>query len=218
MMKKLLEPYGFILSKVTIYKYMKELGLKSIVRRKKPDYRKGPVHKVFPDLLNQKFNAKRPNEIWCIDFTYLYLKGGNVRYNCTIIDLYDRSIISTVNGDHITTELALQALFIAIKRHKPAKGIILHSDQGSQFTSKEFVRFCQLHFIQQSMSRAGCPYDNAPIERYFNTLKHELIYLFDFKTKFELDTAVTDFAYGWYNRIRPHTYNEGLTPAAARVA
>lgn len=72
-----------------------------------------------------------------------------MRYNYTIIDLYDRSIISTINGDHITTELA---------------------------------------------------------------------YLFDFKTKFELDTAVTNFAYGWYNRVRPHTYNEGLTPAAARVA
>src|SRR5690606_34540144 len=80
-----------------------------------------------------------------------------------------------------------RALLIAVKRHKPAKGLILHSDHGSRFTSKEFVRFCQLHFIQQSMIRAGCPYDNAPIERYFNTLKHELIYLFDFKTKFELD-------------------------------
>ena len=139
-------------------------------------------------------------------------------YNCTIIDLYDRSIISTINADHITTELALQALFIAIKHHKPAKGLILHSDQGRQFTSKEFIRFCESHFIQQSMSKAGCPYDNAPIERYFNTLKHELVYLFVFKTKFELDTAVTNFAYGWYNRVRPHTYNEGLTPAAVRVA
>src|SRR5690606_12752091 len=131
--------------------------------------------KVFPDLLNQNFYAEKPNRIWCVDFTYLYLKDGKVRYNCTIIDLYDRSVIATVNGAHITTELALRALLIAVKRHKPAKGLILHSDQGSQFTSKEFVRSCEALFIQQSMSRTGCPYDNAPIERYFNTLKHEQI-------------------------------------------
>jgi len=218
MMQKLLIPYGFTLSKVTTYKYMDELGLKSIVRRKKPSYRKGPAHKVFPDLINQNFSADGPNQIWCVDFTYLYLKDGKVRYNCTIIDLYDRSVIVTVNGNNITTELVMRALLIAMKRHKPARGLIFHSDQGSQFTSKEFVRFCETYYIQQSMCRAGCPYDNAPMERYFNTLKCELIYLFEFETVSELDTAVTDFAYGWYNRIRPHTYNEGLTPAAARVA
>jgi hypothetical protein len=126
-----------------------------------------------------------------------------VRYNCTIIDLYDRSVIATVNGAHITTELALRALLIAVKRHKPAKGLILHSDQGSQFTSKEFVRSCEALFIQQSMSRTGCPYDNAPIERYFNTLKHEQIYLFEYRTEREWDAAVAEFAYAWYNQVRP---------------
>ena len=79
MMQKLLIPYGFVLSQVTIHKYMKELGLKSIVRRKKSGYRKGSAHKVFPDLLNQKFSAEGPNRIWCVDFTYLYLIGGRVR-------------------------------------------------------------------------------------------------------------------------------------------
>ena len=68
--------------------------------------------------------------------------------------------------------------------------------------------------IQQSMSRTGCPYDNAPIERYFNTLKHEQIYLFEYRTERELDAAVAEFAYAWYNRVRPHTFNGGLTPAA----
>jgi len=77
----------------------------------------------------------------------------------------------------------MRALFTAMKRHKPAKGLIFHSDQGSQFTSKEFVRFCESHYIQQSMSRAGCPYDNAPMGRYFNTLKCELIYLLSSKSK-----------------------------------
>ena len=96
--------------------------------------------------------------------------------------------------------------------------MILHSDQGSRFTSKEFVRFCQTHFFQQSMSRAGCSYDNTLIERYFNTLKHELIHLFGFTRVSESETAVAEFAYAWYNRILAHTFNGGLSPAKARVA
>lgn len=218
MLHKLLALRGYVCFQTTIYKYTKELGLRSVVRRKRPGYKKGNIHKVFPDLLNQNFQAESPNKIWCIDFTYLYLKGGKVRYNCSIIDLYDRSIVATVNGDSITAELAIKALKIALKLHKPGKGLIIHSDQGSQFTSKDFIRFCEANFAQQSMSRAGCPYDNAPIERYFNTLKHELIKLFSFNTAPELDVAVMEFAYGWYNRLRPHTYNGGLTPATARVA
>jgi|LSQX01.2.fsa_nt_gb transposase InsO family protein len=104
----------------------------------------------------------------------------------------------------------MQALIIAMKQQKPAKGLIPHSDQGSQFTLKELVRFCDENFIQQSMNRAGCPYDNAPMERYFN--------IFEFETEQTLDTAVAEFAYGWHKRIRTDPYNDGKTPAAARVA
>lgn len=68
------------------------------------------------------------------------------------------------------------------------------------------------------MSRAGCPYDNAPMERYYNTLKNEYINLFTYRTKEELDRAVREFAYAWYNHVRPHTYNKGRTPYAARIA
>jgi len=68
------------------------------------------------------------------------------------------------------------------------------------------------------MSRAGYPYNNAPMERYYNTLKHEFTNLFSFKSVREMDMAINDFAYGWYNHVRPHTYNEGLTPSAARTA
>ncbi len=117
MMHKLLVPHGHGYYQATIHKYMKELGLKSVVRRKKPGYRKGTAHTIFPDLLNQNFRVGRPNQIWCVDFTYLYLKGGKVRYHCTIIDLYDRSVVATVNGEYITTELAIRTLKIDIDRH-----------------------------------------------------------------------------------------------------
>lgn len=218
MMRDLLEQRNYKYSNPTIHKYMKELGLRSITRRKKPEYTKGKAHKVFPNLVKQNFVTKSKNKIWCTDFTYLFLDNGTVRYNCSIIDLFDRSVIASLNGEHITSALAIETLKIAIRRHKPKKGLILHSDQGTQFTSHEFNVFCEQAHIQQSMSRAGCPYDNAPMERYYNTLKSERINHFAYKTKDDLDTAVNEFAYVWYNHVRPHSYNKGKTPAQARVA
>jgi len=218
MMRDLMVPYGFIYCRSTIYKYMRELGLRSIVRRKRSNYRKGKTNKIFPNLINQNFKTENKNQVWCTDFTYLYLSDGTVRYNCTIIDLFDRSVIASLNGIRMTAELAIETLKIAIQRHKPNKGIILHSDQGSQYTSKEFNYFCENSFIQQSMSRAGCPYDNAPMERFYNTLKHEFTNLFVFKTNSDIDIAVNEFSYGWYNHVRPHSYNRGRTPSSARNA
>lgn len=202
----------------TIYKYMRELGLKSIVRRRKPDHKKGPANKIFPNLLNQNFVTDKPNKIWCTDFTYLPQKDGSFHYNCTIIDLYDRSVIATLNGSNITAKLAVDTLKIAISRHKPDKDIILHSDQGVQFTSKEFNDYCEENHVQQSMSRAGCPYDNAPMERYYNTLKNEYLNIFTFKTIEELYEGITDYSYVKYNHKRPHSFNKGLPPSVARYA
>ena len=94
----------------------------------------------------------------------------------------------------------------------------MHSDQGRQFTSREFTEFCDLMNIKQSMSRAGCPYDNAPMERFYNTLKNELTDLHIYKTDEQLNKSVYDFSLVWYNHGRPHTYNKGLTPYQARIA
>jgi len=120
-----------------------------------------------------------------------------------------RSVVASLYGNHITAELAIETLRIALNRHKPGKKIILHSDQGSQFTSKEFNDFCGKSFVQQSISRAGYPYGNAPMERYYNTLKHAFTNLFSFKSVREMDMVINYLAYGWYNHVRPHTYNGG---------
>ena len=94
--------------------------------------------------------------------------------------------------------------------------LLIHSDQGSQYTSKEYTEFCESHGITQSMSKAGYPYDNAPMERYFNTLKNDLIYQHYYHTEEELYTAVEEFAYVHYNHVRPHSYNNYKTPFEAR--
>ena len=217
-MKIFLARKGITCSKTTVHKYMnKELGFTSIVKRKKSGCKKGQAHKIFPNLLNQNFTADKANHIWCTDFTYLFLTDGSRRYNCTILDMYDRSVVASLTGKEITSELAINTLKKAIaSQQKLAGELIIHSDQGTQYTSKDFVDFCNSINIQQSMSKAGCPYDNAPMERYYNTLKNELIYHHYYHNDEELNQAINDFAYVWYNHLRPHTYNEGLTPFEAR--
>lgn len=99
---------------ITVYKYMKELCLRSVVRRKKPDFVKATVHKAFPNLLNQNFKVDVPNKIWCTDFTYLPKKDKIMRYNCTIL-------IYMIWQHYITAELVITTLTIDLKRHKQKK-------------------------------------------------------------------------------------------------
>lgn len=215
-----LERKGIFRSSLTVHKYMNRLlGLKSIVRSKKPQYEHGKPHRVFENKLKQDFTAEKINQRWCTDFTYLFCGNHEVRYNCTILDLFDRSVIASITDRKIDSGLAIRTLKKALKYQPSAKGnVILHSDQGSQFTSKAFVEFCESAEVAQSMSKAGYPYDNAPMERYFNTLKNELIHHHEYASEEELYQAVEEFAYVDYNYARPHSYNNYLTPYQARIA
>lgn len=210
---------GYTVSQLTVHKYMNiELGLFSISRKRKPNYEYGTAHKVFDNKLHQEFHAEKINQKWCTDFTYLFLTDGSKRYNCSIIDLYDRSLISSITDKNITSDLAKRTLQKAIDSQPGIKPecLLLHSDQGSQYSSKEFTEFCESMGITQSMSKAGYPYDNAPMERYFNTLKNDLIYQHYYHTEEELYTAIEEFAYVQYNHVRPHSYNNYKTPFEAR--
>lgn len=207
---------GIHLSAVTVHHYMKAMGLRSIVRRKKPVYKKGEQHHVFENLVKRNFEVSKPNQVWCTDFTYLNRPDGSTRYNCTIIDLFSREAVASLNGAHIDSQLAKDTLAKALEKCRPDKGLILHSDQGRQFASKEFSQFCHDCHVKQSMSRAGCPYDNAPMERFYNTLKHEFYYLQRFSSNKELDAATNKFV-AKYNCSRPHTHNGGLPPTIARM-
>ncbi len=214
-----LQKKGIHISTLTTHKYMNtELQLFSVVRKKKPDYEKGTPHKVFENRLDQDFTAKEINPKWCTDFTYLFLTDGSKRYNCSIIDLHDRSVIASITDKHITSELAKRTLQKALDSQPgiDTSCLMLHSDQGSQYTSKEFTEFCEQAGLTQSMSKAGCPYDNAPMERYFNTLKNELINQHYYHTEEELYTSIEEFAYVHYNHVRPHSYNNYKTPFEAR--
>lgn len=219
-MQVYLKREGFSYSCTTVHKYMNRiLGLKSIVRPKKPAYQHGEAHKVFENRLRQDFSANGINQKWCTDFTYLFLSNGEVRYNCAILDLHDRSVVASITDRNITSDLAIRTLQKALDSQPKIQGeLILHSDQGSQFTSKAFIEFCESVHVIQSMSKAGYPYDNAPMERYFNTLKNECTNLYEYDEEDALYQAVEEFAYVEYNYVRPHSYNGYATPHEARAS
>ena len=216
-MKIFLARKGIHLSKATVHRYMnRELNLHAVTMRKRRTYANGEKNKIFPNLLKQNFAVDAKNKIWCTDFTYIRLSNGKMRYNCTIIDLYDRCVVASLNSSHINTELAVDTLKKAINNEKTGAGLILHSDQGCQFASWTFMDFCKSHGILQSMSKAGCPYDNAPMERFYKTFKDELVYRHHFMNAKELDDAVAQYVFVWYNHVRPHSYNNWMTPFEAR--
>ena len=140
-MKIYLARKGYSYSFTTIHKYMNvELGLHSIVRPKKPRQEQGKAHKVFENKLGQVFTAEKPNQKWCTDFTYLFLKSGEVRYNCSILDLYDRSIVASITDRAITSDLAIRTLQKALASQKITKGeLMLHSDYAEEKTIPKFL-------------------------------------------------------------------------------
>lgn len=122
-MRIFLSRYGIHLSKTTIHKYMnKDLNLAAVIMCKKPGYKTCKKHKIFDNLLNPNFFVKEKNKVWCTDFTYMRQHNGRTRYNCTIIDLYDRSVIASVNDEYINTELAIATLTEALNAEKNPKG------------------------------------------------------------------------------------------------
>lgn len=216
--KAFLSRYGIYLSKTTVHKYMnKNLNLAAIIMRKKPGYKAAKKHKIFSNILNQNFIIDKKNKVWCTDFTYMRSPNGKFRYNCTIIDLFDRSVVASINSKYMNSELAIETLKKALIQEKYPKDLILHSDQGAQFTSWEFIMFCNDNGIKQSMSKAGCPYDNAPMERFYNTFKNCFYYRFTFDSDEMLDEMTQRYV-NWYNYVRPHSYNDYLTPMEKRYS
>lgn len=198
MMVIFLRRKGISLSRTTVLKYIRELKLRSVVMPKKPEYHKGDCYKKFDNLLKRDFTASRENEKWCTELTYLHLADGSKRYNCSIIDLYDKSVLATMNSKRIDAELAIRTLKAALENQSVPEGLILHSDQGSQYTSRVFTEFCEEKHITQSMSRAGCPYDNSPMESFYGTFKAEFIRQNSFETDIELNKSTLDYVYGYY--------------------
>ena len=159
------------------------------------------------------------NQKRCTDLPCVYLKNHEVLYNCRLPDLYDRNAAAGITDRFIPGDLAIRTLRKAPASQPALKGeIILHSDQGSQYAPKASVEFCESAYRTQSRSKAGYPYDNAPMERCFNALKNGCLYLYEFRKGEDLYRTMEEFACIKYNYVRPHGYNNYRTPMEVRRA
>ena len=145
-------------------------------RRAKQKHKNQRIEKnVKPDLLKRNFNTDTINKVWDTDVTYLVFKGARA-YLSTIIDLYDRKVIAYQISKRNDNKLVMDTLNAALSKRKDVIGLILHSDQGFQYTSHEYKAICESNGIQISMARKGTPIDDSPIESWHSLLKKETLH------------------------------------------
>ena len=198
----------------TVAKAMKDLGIKSRVSRKFTPTTtvSDPSKKPAPNILAQDFHAEAPNQKWVADITYLPTLSGWV-YLAVVLDLFSRKVVGWKMSERLTTPLVTDALRSAIETRKPKTGeLIHHSDRGCQYTSEAFQKIMKTTNITCSMSRTGCCYDNAVVERFFWSLKHEWTKFEEFECLDEAHMSVFKYIETFYNSERIHQALDYLTP------
>ena len=198
----------------TVAKAMKDLGIKSRVSRKFSPITtvSDPRKKPAPNILAQDFKADAPNQKWVADITYLPTLAGWV-YLAVVIDLFSRKVVGWEMSDRITTPLVTGALKNAIEARKPkTKELIHHSDRICQYTSEAFQKIMRTTNITCSMSRTGCCYDNAVVERFFWSLKHEWTKFEEFDNLDDARVSVFKYIETFYKSERIHQTLDYQTP------
>ena len=209
---KLKELYGLIVSRKRISAIMKDLNLKvNIKRRYKNTTDSNHNLPIAPNILNRDFYASNPDEKYVGDITYVPTAEGWL-YLATVIDLYSRKVVGWSMDDTMKVSLVNDALNMAIRHRNPQKGLLWHTDRGSQYTSYSHKDLLQKHGIIQSMSRKGNCWDNAVAESFFKSLKNELIYQKYFYTKKQAKQEIFEYIEFYYNRTRSHSYLGNLSP------
>jgi transposase InsO family protein len=170
---------------------------------------------ISPNLLMRAFSVIAPNTVWACDFTYINTIVG-WRYLAVVIDLFDRSVVGWALAVNMKKELVSEAMKMAIKRKKPPKGLIAHSDRGSQYCSHAYQELLAKHGFKSSMSAKGDPWDNAVVESFFGTFKVELIHGEKWSTQEKLESAIREYIEIDYNRERQHSTLGYLSPLEFR--
>jgi len=211
---KLVQRYGFVVSRRRIGCIMKNLGLIAKTKKRYKINTTNSNHNlpIAPNILNRDFYASYPDEKYVGDITYIPTNEGWL-YLATVIDLYSRKIVGWSMDDTMKVSLVNDALTMALIGRNPPKGLIWHTDRGSQYASYAHKNLLQQHGIVQSMSRKGNCWDNAVAESFFHTLKTELIYHEIYETKAQANRAIFEYIEVYYNRQRMHSSNGNLSPA-----
>ena len=206
-----LQEMGQMVSRKRVARLMRESGIQA--RRKqgyKSTTKRASSHQTAPNLLAQDFSAETMNQTWVADITYIDTHEGWL-YLAAILDVYSRKIVGWSMSTRLQKQLVEDALKMAVGRRHIPHGLRHHSDQGSQYTSHDFLKLLTQHRIQVSMSAAGNCYDNAMMESFFATLKTECV-TETFETRQQARQIIFEYIEVWYNRLRRHSALGYLSP------
>lgn len=205
--------YGLIVSRRKIQKSLAQMNLKVKMKRRFKVMTTDSNHSlpIAPNILNRDFYASKVDEKYVGDITYIPTSEGWL-YLATVIDLYSRKIVGWSMDETMKVSLVNDALKMALISRNPDKGLIWHTDRGSQYASYEHKDLLKRHGIIQSMSRKGNCHDNAVAESFFHTLKTELIHHEIYHTKEQAKRSIFEYIEVFYNRERSHSANNNLSP------
>jgi putative transposase len=210
MMKKLREE-GIQIGRYKVGKLMNKLSLKVAQRiAYKVTTKRKHSDEVADNLLNQNFNPVGPNQVWAGDVTYLKT-GEGWMYLAIVMDLFSRRIVGWHISKRMTTELVCKAMIMAYNLRQPPKGLVFHSDRGSQYTSKRYRKLLDNYGMRASMGDVGACWDNAVVERFFGSLKHDWIFKIAQPTREHMQKDVAAYM-RYYNLERLHTANGDKSP------
>jgi transposase InsO family protein len=208
-----LKSRGFACSENRVARLMRLAGLQAKQsKRYRSTTRRHPTRPVAPNRLGRDFSAEAPNKKWGTDITYIKTAEGWL-YLAVVLDLFARLVVGWAMSKRMTGELTQAALKMAIQRREPAKGLLHHSDQGSQYTDKAYQALLEEYEMTPSMNGVGTWYDNAAVESFFGSLKSELVNDEDYQTRREARTSIFWYIEVFYNRERLHSTLGYLTPA-----
>ena len=208
-LKKVLGREGIAVGRKHVGTLMKRMGIEALYRKKSTSKRQ-PAHAIYPYLL-RNVAIERPNQVWALDITYIPMRRGFV-YLCAVMDWASRRILGFGLSNTLTADFCVEALEGAIARH--GKPEIVNTDQGSQFTSLEFIEKLNSREIAISMDGKGAWRDNVFIERFWRTLKYEEVYLRAYDTVSDARTSIARYL-EFYNTRRPHSSIADRTPDEA---
>jgi len=197
--------HGIHVGRKRVERLMRSAGISGLVPKKRGRTTiRVPGVRVADDLVERQFRPARPNVLWLADITYLRSWEGWLHL-AAVQDAYSRRIVGWSMAEHMKSELVTDALQMALARRSPPRGLVHHSDQGSQYVSLGFGQAARDAGIALSMGSRGDAYDNAVAESFFATLKKELIHRQSWPTRRELSTAVFEYIEAFYNRERRHS-------------
>ncbi|ENT9815517.1 TPA: IS3 family transposase [Pseudomonas aeruginosa] len=207
-----LREVGEVCGRHRVARLMRLEGLRSQTGyRRRPGKYGGKPAVASPNLLKRQFDVVEPNKVWVTDITYIRTYEGWL-YLAVVLDLFSRQVVGWSMKAQMTSDLAINALLMAVWRRKPKQEVMVHSDQGSQYSSSDWRSFLKANNLAASMSRRGNCHDNAVAESFFQLLKRERIKRKIYTTREDARSDVFDYIEMFYNSKRRHGFNNQLSP------